>query len=150
MNVDNQRDVASTYGISAMPTFLILKGSSVKETVRGANATALRTAVMAAAADAAKGPAKSSASFSGKGQTLGSGDAGGAASRSVNAPVMPDMGAMLASPAAFAQGRGLPQTIVRFLGLYFSTLLSLEPGRTATESPFAIKPQGSARVGSIR
>jgi hypothetical protein len=40
-----------------MPTFLILKGTHVKETIRGANPTALRTAVLAAAADAAKGPA---------------------------------------------------------------------------------------------
>ncbi|KAI6835774.1 hypothetical protein KC332_g5414 [Hortaea werneckii] len=150
VNVDEQRDVAGIYGISAMPTFLILKGSSVKETVRGANATALRTAVLSAAADAAKGPAKSSASFSGKGQTLGatSGTPGGSTSRSVNAPAMPDMGAMLSSPAAFAQGRGLPQTIVRFLGLYFSSLFSLEPARAAQDSPFAIKQQSGARVGS--
>ena len=32
-----------------MPTFLILKGTHVKETIRGANPTALRTAVLAAA-----------------------------------------------------------------------------------------------------
>lgn len=135
-----------------MPTFLVLKGSSVKETVRGANATALRTAVLSAAADAAKGPAKSSASFSGKGQTLGatSGTPGGSTSRSVNAPTMPDMGAMLSSPAAFARGRGLPKTIVRFLGLYFSSLFSIEPGRAVQDSPFAIKQQSGARVGSVR
>lgn len=134
-----------------MPTFLILKGSSVKETVRGANATALRTAVLSAAADAAKGSAKSSASFSGSGQTLGSGSGASAnGSRSVSAPVIPNMGAMLSSPAAFAQGRGLPQTIVRFLGLYFSTLFSLEPSRAAEESPFAMKKPGGARVGSVR
>ena len=135
-----------------MPTFLILKGSAVKETVRGANATALRTAVLSAAADAAKGPAKASAGFSGKGQTLGSESAagGGSASRSVRAPVMPDMGAMLSSPAQFSQGRGLPQTIVRFLGLYLTTLFSLEPVRAAEESPFAVKKVSGARVGTVR
>ncbi|KAK4545910.1 hypothetical protein LTR36_002474 [Oleoguttula mirabilis] len=152
VNVDNQREVAGIYGISAMPTFLILKGSSVKETVRGANATALRTAVLSAAADAAKGTAKSSAQFSGAGKTLGasSGTAGGNTSRPVAASVMPDMGAMLSSPGQFSQGRGLPQTIVRFLGLYFSTLFSLEPARAAGESPFAIKKAGGARVGTVR
>lgn len=134
-----------------MPTFLVLKGNSVKETIRGANAAALRTAILSAAADAAKGPAKSSASFSGKGQTLGStsGAAGGSASRPVNASITPDIGALLSSPAQFAQGRGLPQTIVRFLGLYFTTLFSLEPTKAAEESPFAVKKPSGARVGRI-
>ncbi|KAK0338260.1 hypothetical protein LTR91_005353 [Friedmanniomyces endolithicus] len=150
VDVDAQREVAGTYGISAMPTFLILKGSSVKETVRGANATALRTAVLSAAADAAKGPAKSpGATFSGQGKTLG--DSGASSSRPVSGPVMPDVGAMLSSPAQFAQGRGLPQTVVRFLGLYFTSLFSLEPIKAAQESPFAVKGQtGGARVGTVR
>ncbi|TKA78564.1 hypothetical protein B0A55_02806 [Friedmanniomyces simplex] len=150
VDVDAQREVAGTYGISAMPTFLILKGSSVKETVRGANAAALRTAVLSAAADAAKGPAKSpGATFGGKGQTLG--NVGANASRPVSGSVMPDVGAMLSSPAQFAQGRGLPQTVVRFLGLYFTSLFSLEPETAARESPFAVKGQaGGARVGTVR
>lgn len=135
-----------------MPTFLILKGSSVKETVRGANATALRQAVLSAAADAARGPARSAASFSGKGQTLGStsGTPGGTASRPVNTAALPNMGAMLSSPAQFSQGSGLPQTLVRFLGLYFSTLFSLEPIKTAQDSPFAVKKAGGARIGTVR
>ena len=135
-----------------MPTFLILKGSSVKETVRGANATALRTAVLSAAADAGKGPGKSSAMFPGKGQTLGSeGAAGGNnGSRSVAAGLPSfDVGAMLSSPAQFAQGRGLPQTVVRFVGLYLTTLLSLDPVKTAEDSPFAIKTAGP-RVNTVR
>ncbi|KAK3624461.1 hypothetical protein LTR56_020992 [Elasticomyces elasticus] len=154
VDVDAQRDVAGTYGISAMPTFLILKGSAVKETVRGANATALRTAVLSAAADAAKGPAKSpGATFSGAGKTLGSGSgtAGGSASRPVSGSMMPDVGAMLSSPAQFAQGRGLPHAIIRFLGLYFTSLFSLEPETAARDSPFAVKGQsGGARVGTVR
>lgn len=135
-----------TWFRARMPTFLVLKGSSVIETVRGANPTALRTAVLSAAASAAKGPAKSSASFSGKGQTLGSSAGGGAGTtRSVQAPSI-DFGALFASPAAFSQGRGLPHAIVRFLGLYFSTLFSLEPLKTAEQSPFAVKTQGGQRV----
>lgn len=133
-----------------MPTFLILKGSSVKETVRGANAAALRTAVLSAAADAAKGPARSSASFTGSGQTLGaspSAGGGGAASRPVAAGLPSvDVGAILSSPGQYAQGRGLLQTIVRFLGLYFQTLFSLDPIKTAEESPFAVKTYGGAKV----
>ncbi|KAK3054030.1 hypothetical protein LTR09_004807 [Extremus antarcticus] len=136
VDVDNQKDVAGTYGVSAMPTFLILKGSSVVETVRGANVAALRTAVLSAAANAAKGPGKSSASFSGKGQALGSGDGPAAGSgRSVQAPSV-DFGALLASPAAFSQGRG-----------WASAVVSLEPGKAAEGSPFAVSVQQGRRVG---
>lgn len=131
-----------------MPTFLVLKGTAVIETVRGANPTALRTAILSAAASAAKGPAKSSASFSGTGKTLGSESTtpGGAStsSRSVQAPAI-DVGALLASPAAFAQGPGWASTIVRFLGLYFTSLFSLEPARAAQESPFAVRAGGVGR-----
>lgn len=131
-----------------MPTFLVLKGNSVVETVRGANPTALRTAILSAAASAAKGPAKSSASFYGKGQALGSEASGSAAgaggSRTVQAPAV-DFGALMASPATFSQGRGLPNTVVRFLGLYVSTLFSLEPLKTAEESPFAMGKKGQGQ-----
>jgi hypothetical protein len=134
-----------------MPTFLILKGTHVKETIRGANPTALRTAVLAAAADAAKGGAASSgAFFSGKGQTLGSGSGGSAGGRSTG-PSIPNLGAAVSSPAAFAQGSGLPQTVVRFLGLYFTTLFSTEPAAAAQASPFRVqKSGGGARVGGLR
>ncbi|KAK5118834.1 hypothetical protein LTR62_000043 [Meristemomyces frigidus] len=152
VDVDEQREVAGTYGVSAMPTFLILKGAKVKETVRGANATALRTAVLSAASDAAKAPAaKSTFGFSGKGQTLGADGASQSGSRQVNASVLPNVGAMLSSPAAFSQGRGLPQTVVRFLGLYVTSLFSLDPEAAARGSPFAVQGQsGGARVGGVR
>lgn len=130
-----------------MPTFLILKGTSVVETVRGANPTALRTAILSAAANAARGPAKSSASFSGQGKTLGSETASaGGGNRTVSAPSV-DFNALVASPAAFSQGRGLPNTVVRFLGLYVSTLFSLEPAKAAQESPFAVQTAKGQRVG---
>ena len=129
-----------------MPTFLVLKGTSVVETVRGANPTALRTAILSAAASAAKGSARSSASFSGKGQTLGSVDAARSTSRSVQAPSV-DFGALLASPAAFSQGRGMLNAVVRFVGLYVSTLFSLDSAKAAEESPFAVKTRQGQRVG---
>jgi hypothetical protein len=120
-----------------MPTFLVLKGSKVVETVRGANPSALRSAVLSAATDAAKGPAGHPASFSGKGQTLGG---EGSSSRPSSASLMNfNVSQMFTAPAAFAQGRGLPQQIVRVIGLYLSTLLSFEPIRTAETSPFAVR-----------
>lgn len=131
-----------------MPTFLILRGTHVKETIRGANPTALRTAVLAAAADAAKGPgATSGAFFSGKGQTLGSGSTPSATRHSG-----PNLGGAVSSPAAFAQGSGLPQTVTRFLGLYFTTLFSTVPSEAAENSPFKVQKSGSAgvRVGGLR
>lgn len=138
--------------LPSMPTFLILRGTHVKETIRGANPTALRTAVLAAAADAAKSPggASSGAFFSGKGQTLGSGG-GGSAPRTTG-PSLPNLGAAASSPAAFAQGSGLPQTIVRFLGLYLTTLFSTEPAAAAEASPFRVQKSGGggARVGGLR
>jgi hypothetical protein len=120
-----------------MPTFLILKGTHVKETIRGANPTALRTAVLAASAGAF---------FSGKGQTLGSATTPSAARHSG-----PNLGAAVSSPAAFGQGSGLPQTVVRFLGLYFTTLFSTEPAAVAEGSPFRVQKSGSGvRVGGVR
>jgi len=130
-----------------MPTFLILKGSSVKETVRGADPTALRTAVLFAAADAAKGSAGGSGiGFTGKGQSLGS--TGAPPPRAANGSsgfAMPNLGAMTGSPGGYSQGSGLPQTIVRFVGLYLQTLFSFEPLQAAEGSPFRV--QKSAGVG---
>lgn len=124
----------------SMPTFLVLKGSKVIETVRGANPSALRSAILSAAADAAKGPAKSSPVFSSKGQTLGSEGSGNNRAAAAG-PSLPSInfGQLFSAPAAFSQGRGLPATIVRFLGLYISTLFSFDPNRTAEDSPFAVK-----------
>lgn len=129
-----------------MPTFLVLKGTKTIETVRGANPAALRSAILSAAADAARGPAKQSASFSGKGQTLGA-EGGSSRAATSSMPSLPNVnvGQLLTAPAAFAQGRGLPQLIVRFLGLYFSTLFSFDPMRSAEESPFSVR-RGSANV----
>jgi hypothetical protein len=121
-----------------MPTFLVLKGSKVVETVRGANPTALRSAVLSAATDAARGPAGNPASFSGKGQTLGG---EGSSSRAAGRPLINinAVNQLLTAPAAFAQGRGLPQQIVRFIGLYLTTLFSFDPVKTAESSPFTVR-----------
>nr|POE47045.1 hypothetical protein CFP56_00377 [Quercus suber] len=135
-----------------MPTFLVLKNGKVQETIRGANTAALRTAVLTAAADAAKGPARASASFSTPGKTLGGSESGGAPSRSVAGSNVPNVSALLSSPAQFSQGRGLLQMIVRFLGLYLTTLFSFEPEKSAQASPFAVdsRSRGAKFSGSRR
>lgn len=121
-----------------MPTFLVLKGSRVVETIRGANPSALRAAVLSAAADAAKGPGASGAYFSGKGQTLG-GEGNTSRATRGGSIFNFDIQRIMLAPAEFAQGRGLPQQIVRFLGLYLTTLFSVDPIKTAQESPFAVR-----------
>ncbi|KAG6837659.1 hypothetical protein H0H93_004935 [Arthromyces matolae] len=68
-DVDAAKDVASHYSISAMPTFIFLKGKTKVAQVRGANKAAIEDALRQHS-----GPSSSSA-FSGKGQTLGAGPA---------------------------------------------------------------------------
>src|ERR1700760_2827271 len=119
-----------------MPTFLVFRGSTVTETIRGASASALRNAVSKAAADAGSG-----ATFETKGYRLGGEDdkkasssnssntpkpaaksatgtgsggrkLGAAASTGGAAAMMPDLG-------------GTADSMVRFMGLYLTTLFSL-------------------------
>jgi thioredoxin 1 len=53
VDVDEQPDIAQEYGISAMPTFLLIKNGEVEQNVRGANAPALKALVTKASADVA-------------------------------------------------------------------------------------------------
>ncbi|TFK41810.1 thioredoxin-domain-containing protein [Crucibulum laeve] len=69
-DVDAAKDVASCYSVSAMPTFVFLKGSTKVDQVRGANKAALEDALRRHSASSS-----SSSAFSGKGQTLGGGAA---------------------------------------------------------------------------
>ncbi|KAL7285546.1 thioredoxin-like protein [Trametes coccinea BRFM310] len=66
-DVDQAKDVAARYRVTAMPTFVFLKGTNEVERIRGANKPALESAVRRHAA----GP--SSGAFSGQGHTLGGG-----------------------------------------------------------------------------
>ncbi|KAI0660620.1 thioredoxin-like protein [Cubamyces menziesii] len=66
-DVDQAKDVAGRYRITAMPTFVFLKGSSEVERIRGANKPALEAAVRRLAS----GP--SGGAFTGQGHTLGGG-----------------------------------------------------------------------------
>jgi len=68
-DVDAAPDVASRYTVTAMPTFVFLKGATKIDQVRGANKSALEDAVRRHSATSSSGV------FSGKGQTLGGGKA---------------------------------------------------------------------------
>ncbi|KAI0931340.1 hypothetical protein AcW1_001242 [Taiwanofungus camphoratus] len=64
-DVEAARDVASIYRVSAMPTFVFLKGSTKVDQVRGANKAGLENAIRRHSSNTSNG------AFSGKGQTLG-------------------------------------------------------------------------------
>ncbi|CAL1694096.1 unnamed protein product [Somion occarium] len=74
-DVDKAKDVAAHYGVTAMPTFVFLKGSTKVDQVRGADRNALQATVE-------KWAGSSTGSvFSGKGHTLG-----GSSSSSTSSP----------------------------------------------------------------
>lgn len=108
INVDNQRDVASQYGVSAMPTFIILKNGSPIETIRGANPPSLIAAVEKAVKLA--GPTASSG-FSAPGRTLG-GPGARPAGQSLRRPLKWDLNSFI-------------NAIIGFFGLYFVSLFSV-------------------------
>ena len=105
INVDNQRDVASQYGVRAMPTFMIFKNGSAIETIQGANPPALTAAVEKAVKLA--GPT-TTAGFSAPGRTLGA----GGSSRQLQRPLKWDLNNFL-------------NAIINFIGLYLVSLFSV-------------------------
>ena len=116
-------------GKSSMPTFLILKNGTVADTIRGANPPAVRSAVTKAAADAAKAPAKTSASFASGGRTLGS------ASGTTSGPKQ----AQASTWNLPGLSHGWVDTLTRFVGLYFTSLLSLDGYKAAEASRFNVR-----------
>lgn len=132
-----------------MPTFLIIKNGSVINTIKGANAAALRTAIMAASADAAKLPAKggagagSGASFkSGGGRVLGTGSTPAASGGSMLDRLgikFGGGGSAAGSNGSVSVPGGLAGTVTRFVGLYLTTLLSFDAYKAAETSPLAVR-----------
>ncbi|KAF2704700.1 thioredoxin-domain-containing protein [Pleomassaria siparia CBS 279.74] len=130
VDVDSQQEIAQKYGVSAMPTFLVLKSSSVVESIRGANPSALKAAVNKAVTDAARGPAASAAAFKSKGYTLGSATT---PSRPVNQGAFAGVSNMLSGNG------GLADVLVRFVGLYVISLFAFDSFKAAEESTFNIR-----------
>lgn len=116
-----------------MPTFLVFKNSQVTDTVKGADANALRTVVKRAAAEAARGPAKTSAAFQSKGHVLGNNSASTGSSSSS----MPSFD--ISGITSALNGPGFLSTVIRFLGLYVTSLLSFDSMAAAERSPFAVQ-----------
>jgi len=72
-DVDAARDVAALYKVSAMPTFIFLKGSNQVHTIRGADRMGLQNAVKQFTSSS-----EATGAFSGKGYTLGGSSSGAA------------------------------------------------------------------------
>ncbi|KAI1793179.1 thioredoxin-like protein [Ganoderma leucocontextum] len=69
-DVDQAKDVAGRYRVTAMPTFVFLKGTSEVDRIRGANKPALEDALRRHSSGGASG----SGAFPGRGQTLAGGN----------------------------------------------------------------------------
>ncbi|PFH52222.1 hypothetical protein AMATHDRAFT_140468 [Amanita thiersii Skay4041] len=82
-DVDAAKDVASRFSVSAMPTFIFLKGSSKVDQVRGADKSGVENALRKHSS------ASGSGAFSGKGQTLGGSSA---SSREIASQTGPSFG----------------------------------------------------------
>ncbi|CAN8100544.1 unnamed protein product [Discula destructiva] len=111
IDVDKLRDVASQYGVRAMPTFMIFKNGSPIETIQGANPPKLTQAVENAVKMA--GPV-ATAGFSAPGRTLGGPGAGGQR-QSLRRPIKWDLNNFI-------------NAIIGFFGLYSVSLFSVGGG----------------------
>lgn len=109
VNVDSQREIASQYGVRAMPTFIVLRSGTVIDTIQGANPPALTAAVDKAVKLA--GPGGGSA-FSGTGHRLG------------GTPVSRPSASVGRSSGSWDLA-SLWQAIVTFFGLYLYSLFSV-------------------------
>ncbi|RYP43667.1 hypothetical protein DL768_009798 [Monosporascus sp. mg162] len=129
VNVDNQQSVASSYQVTAMPTFIIFKGSSELQRVRGADSRSLTDAVEKAvklASTSAPG-----VSFQTPGRTLGGGG-GSAPSARAGARTLGGRGRTSFSMFNFFNA------ILTFFGLYIVSLLSFDPYKAAENSDFNV------------
>ncbi|KAK5656369.1 hypothetical protein OQA88_4749 [Cercophora sp. LCS_1] len=125
VDVDSQGDVAQQYSVRAMPTFLVLHNGSVIETIQGANPQALTAAVEKAVKIAGPGGGGGS-SFGSPGHRLGGTPVSGGRTvggSSVSRPFRWDLSSII-------------NAIYTFLGLYFNSLFSLDPYKSAENSQF--------------
>jgi thioredoxin len=71
VNTDVQRDIAQTYNITAMPTFMVFKNGRETQRIRGADPKALDAAVKSLASEAESSSADASSSASSSGTWIG-------------------------------------------------------------------------------
>ena|ERR1700761_3851099 len=110
-----------------MPTFLVFNSGRVTETIRGANAGALRAAVTRASSGSGSssgGP--SGSNFGSKGYRLG--NEGDRKTQTVGGG-LPAMGGLGDTADA----------MVRFMGLYVTTLFSFDAYAAAEASPLSVR-----------
>jgi thioredoxin 1 len=112
-----------------MPTFLVIKSSSVVDTIRGANPSALTAAVRKAANDTS-GPGASLAAFQSKGRTLGS---SAEPSRAVGESPFAGLQRLLVGNGGFSD------IVVRFVALYVISLFAFNGYKAAEDSAFNVK-----------
>ncbi|KAG2022916.1 thioredoxin family protein, variant 2 [Coprinopsis cinerea AmutBmut pab1-1] len=109
-DVDQARDVASEYRVTAMPTFIFLKGHTKVDQVRGADARGIEAALRKHSTSSG-----GTTAFSGKGHTLGGGpaptDVKGEAKRAVD-------NAANAASAGLAGIDPQVKVLVGLIGLY--------------------------------
>ncbi|RYP91119.1 hypothetical protein DL770_002775 [Monosporascus sp. CRB-9-2] len=133
VDVDSQQSVASSHQVTAMPTFIIFKGSSELHRVRGADSRSLTDAVEKAVKLA--GTSAPGASFQTPGRTLG-GDGGSAPSARAGARALGGRGRTSFSMFNFLNA------ILTFFGLYIVSLFSFDPYKAAENSDFNVnKPR---------
>lgn len=127
-----------------MPTFLIFKNRSEVARVQGADARGLTSAVEKYAAEA-KSAAATFAS-SGKGYTLGSSSASASAAAAPAAAARyVRSGQILDSLPVGARLRGVLNAVVVFIGLYLTSLFSLDPIPAAESSSFNTASMGEKK-----
>ncbi|KAF5021731.1 hypothetical protein F66182_6232 [Fusarium sp. NRRL 66182] len=123
VNVDSQSGIARAQSVSAMPTFKIFRNGTCVETIKGANPPALTAAIN----NAVKlvGPATGDV-FKTPGRTLG--------------------GEARSAPLAKQWNlKGLFDALIAFVGLYFVSLFSFDPYKSAEKSVFNLHRQPVAR-----
>jgi thioredoxin 1 len=117
----------------SMPTFLLIQNSKVTETIRGADASALRSAVQKALGSSGRGggAASSGTYFSGSGRRLGDDASSGKKAGGASAGAA-GLGNMVGGVGTVAD------SMVRFMGLYVTTLFSFDAYSAAEASPLAV------------
>jgi len=148
-DVDSCQDVASQYGVRAMPTFVILRNRSEVDRIQGADRSALTAAV-----ERHVKLAKPAAGFatSGKGYKLGSGsDSGGSSSAAKSGAAAGRTylrnGQVTSGPPFTAVIQQFFRAVVAFFGLYVFSFFSIDPIEAAANSPFANTRDGETRRG---